>query len=319
MKLGRRFTSVVCSGLMGGLAFGGGRGIPVLAADESAKPPVAAVAPQSPANAGKLEPAAIERPNAPPPRPRSEVQAVLKNAQPVDETKLKPVQIVLVTGPKDHGIGEHDYPLWRERWAQLLSLTPQVNIVTADEWPSDQQWASADCVVAFSSNPGWTAERAKQLDAFFERGGGMVLLHWAVNGHRAPAELAKRIGLAWQMGQSKFRHGELDVKFIGATKHPIIAGFDRAKFFDESYWELTGNPSKITVLAEANEDRTNQPQMWTYEPGHGRVFVSILGHYNWTFDDPLYRVLVLRGMAWSMDQPLDRFNAAIFPGSRTAD
>jgi type 1 glutamine amidotransferase len=32
------------------------------------------------------------------------------------------------------------------------------------------------------------------------------------------------------------------------------------------------------------------------------VFGSIPGHYNWTFDDPLYRVIVLRGIAWASQQ-----------------
>ena len=35
--------------------------------------------------------------------------------------------------------------------------------------------------------------------------------------------------------------------------------------------------------------------IWTLEPAGGRVFVSIPGHYSWTFDDPLFRTLLLRG------------------------
>jgi type 1 glutamine amidotransferase len=49
---------------------------------------------------------------------------------------------------------------------------------------------------------------------------------------------------------------------------------------------------------------------WTYRPhgkqGGGRVFATILGHYSHTFDDPLYRALVLRGLAWSAGEPVDR-------------
>ena len=39
--------------------------------------------------------------------------------------------------------------------------------------------------------------------------------------------------------------------------------------------------------------------MWTFQKGKGRVFASILGHYTWTLDDPLFRLLVLRGIAWA--------------------
>lgn len=267
----------------------------------------------------ELTPAPIEAPHAPPPRSRAELQAVLQGAAPVEPASLKPLEIVLVSGPKDHGPGEHDYPLWRQRWSRLLALAPHAHVTTADEWPSADQWQRADCVVVFSANPGWSPERARQMDAFFDRGGGMVFLHYALNGQRAPEELAQRIGLAWQPGQSKFRHGPLDLKFAAETRHPIIAGFEQARFVDESYWNLAGDPARITVLATQVEDQQPRPLLWTCEPGHGRVFVSIPGHYNWTFDDPLFRVLVLRGIAWTTNQPIARMNDAILPGTRTVD
>jgi hypothetical protein len=33
-------------------------------------------------------------------------------------------------------------------------------------------------------------------------------------------------------------------------------------------------------------------------------------------DDPLYRVLLLRGFAWAGQQPLDRFNELVTVGAR---
>jgi type 1 glutamine amidotransferase len=42
--------------------------------------------------------------------------------------------------------------------------------------------------------------------------------------------------------------------------------------------------------------------LWVKEREKGRVFASIPGHYTWTFDDPLYRVIVLRGIAWAARQ-----------------
>ena len=43
------------------------------------------------------------------------------------------------------------------------------------------------------------------------------------------------------------------------------------------------------------------------------MFVSIPGHYSWTFDDPLFRVLLLRGIAWTREGaggPLQRSGVA---------
>jgi type 1 glutamine amidotransferase len=39
--------------------------------------------------------------------------------------------------------------------------------------------------------------------------------------------------------------------------------------------------------------------IWTLRKGRGRVFASIPGHYTWTFDDPLFRLLALRGIGWA--------------------
>ena len=53
--------------------------------------------------------------------------------------------------------------------------------------------------------------------------------------------------------------------------------------------------------------------------GGGRVFVSIPGHYNWTFDDPLFRVLALRGICWAARQPMDRLVDLATIGARITE
>jgi type 1 glutamine amidotransferase len=71
---------------------------------------------------------------------------------------------------------------------------------------------------------------------------------------------------------------------------------------------MKGDRDRIDVIGSGVEDGSPRPLFWTLEPSAGRVFVSIPGHYSWTFDDPLFRVLLLRGIAWTARQPVDRFN-----------
>jgi type 1 glutamine amidotransferase len=179
------------------------------------------------------------------------------------------------------------------------------------------QFEKADVIVFYSSNPGWSAERAKDLDAYLARGGGLAYVHWGVNGGDAADVLAARIGLAWG-SKSRYRHGKQELDFSG-TKHPITRNFGKLVLDDESYWNLTGDPDKIDVLGAGNEEGKPQPLFWAKEQGKGRVFVSIPGHYTWTFDDPLYRVLLLRGIAWAAGEPVDRFNELATLGARVAD
>jgi putative heme-binding domain-containing protein len=261
-----------------------------------------------------LSPAPVECAGVPPARRLTEVAEAWKSVR-LPEKIDRPLRILLACGPKDHGPGEHDYPLWQRRWHNLLSLAEKVSVEMATGWPSPTQIQKSDVIVFYSNNPGWTAARAKELDAFLAGGGGLVYLHYAVDGHRNVEALADRIGLAWRGGQSRFRHGDLELTFPDA-KSPISRGLGKLKFVDESYWRLTGDPGKVDLVATGVEEGKPQPLMWTYTRGKGRVFVSILGHYNWTFDDPLFRLLVLRGVCWTAGEPVDRLSELITVGAR---
>jgi hypothetical protein len=253
----------------------------------------------------------------PPPRSRAEVRAVLAGSQPAAGA-VKPLHIVLVAGTKDHGRGEHDYPAWQKVWKELLGAADGVTVDSAWEWPTAEQFRKAD-VVVFYQKGDWTPDRAKDTDAFLARGGGLAYLHYAVYGRTGAPGFAKRIGLSWQDGQSKFRHGPVELDLRAAGNHPITRNFGTAKFVDESYWRLAGDLQPGEVLATGVEEGRTWPLFWTREHGRGRVFVTLFGHYAWTFDDPLFRVLLLRGLAWTAREPVDRFNDLVWPGARVAE
>ncbi len=183
-------------------------------------------------------------------------------------------------------------------------------------FPSAQQLAGADVAIFYSANPGWDLAAAAALDEFQGRGGGLVHIHFAVEGHKEPLALAERIGLAFSA--SAFRHGEMTLTFNDPA-HPITKGFSKLRLIDESYWSMRGNVKRLHNLADSVEGGQPQPQLWTLERGRGRVFVSIPGHYMWTFDDPLFRVLLLRGIAWTArEENVDRFAELATIGARVA-
>lgn len=250
---------------------------------------------------------------APPLRTQAEVSAALAGAPAVPEF-TRHLNVVLVDGPKDHGPGEHDYPAWKSVWEELLSAADNVTVSTAHEFPNDEQLTTAD-VLLFFQKGSFEPDRPAKLDAFLARGGGAVYIHWAVNGNDAVQEFSKRIGYASWGGKISYRHGPLTLD-IHNTDHPIVRNYDQISLYDESYWKLTGQPQDVTLLATSTEDGMPTPQMWTTEKGKGRVFVSIPGHYSWTYDDPLFRILLLRGIAWTAREPVDRFNELVTPGAR---
>ncbi|MBN2312435.1 MAG: ThuA domain-containing protein [Sedimentisphaerales bacterium] len=292
---------------------------------------------------------------APKPRSRSEVEAVLAKApKALPKNQLRQLNVVLIAFQKDHKENEHDYPLWQKRWAVLLggqktgqakqvnlygpppegkrkglAGVPKVNVSTANGWPSEEQLERADLIVAFCYVQ-YDEKKLKQLEKFLARGGGYVILHPAVIIPRDKKDIvepaAKLLGLAWEYDYTRYRHGEIDLK-IAAPEHPICLGLpETIHVLDESYWPLKGDHSKITILATSEEmiskdsEQTKpEPMFYTYEYGKGRVFSCILGHYTWTFDDPYVRTLLLRGMAWAAGESPYRFDRLVLRGIALSD
>ena len=250
---------------------------------------------------------------APSLRTAAEVAQVLEGSKPL-AGDLRRLKVVLIAGPKDHGPAEHDYPAWLMQWGQLLTAAPELDVQVGWEFPTQEQIADADVLIFFQKGS-WDQVRAAAMDAFFARGGGAIYLHWAVNGSDRVEDFSKRIGLASWGGKIQFRHGPLELQ-ITNRNHPIMRNVPTLDLLDESYWKLTGDVSRIGLLATSQEDGQPTPQIWTYEPNGGRVFVSIPGHYSWTFDDPIFRIVVLRAIAWVAKEPIDRFNELVPLGAR---
>jgi len=286
-----------------------------------------------------------------------------KAPKPPAKQQLRQLDIVLVAFKKDHGPNEHDYPLWQKRWAVLLggrqassekqvnlygpapkkqqppaqgrglispatrgrglAGAPNVQVSTADGWPSKEQFKTAELIVAFCYVD-WDEQKMQDLEEFLSRGGGFVILHPAViipKGKDITDQLTKLIGLAWEYDYTRWRHGAVALK-ITAPDHPICIGLPQTiGLLDEAYWPLKGDRSKVVMLATSDEtiskdsDQTKpEPMFYAYQSDKGRVFSCILGHYTWTFDDPYFRILLLRGMAWAVGESPYRFDRLVMRG-----
>ena len=254
----------------------------------------------------------------PPPRSQAQVAHLLSGADPAaarEDAAAAPLRVVLVSGAKDHGEGEHDYPAWREVWSGLLGGAAHTEIDTALEFPSAEQIAWADVLVFFQRGR-WDDARAAAIDPFLARGGGAVYIHWAIDGRGGQAAFAERIGLASLGGSIRYRHGDMNIDLTPGAAHPIARNFTTLDLRDEAYWELTGDATRLDLIGASTEDGAPRPMFWTIERGRGRVFVSVPGHFSWTFDDPAFRLLLLRAIAWTGRRDVDRFNALVTRDAR---
>jgi putative heme-binding domain-containing protein len=266
---------------------------------------------------------------APPPRTRAEVDAVLSKApRPDPSAPVRPLHVLLVAGPKDHGPGEHDYPAWQRQWATLLPKAPGVRVSTAFPWPTPEQWDGVD-VAVFYLKTRWDAQQLAEIQRHQARGRGVVTIHWAIGCDQDWDNHARHFGLSYKA--ASYRHGPTELRLPNPA-HPLLLGLPRSMHFvDEPYWPFIGDPSRVTVLATSDErihqgdDRLQNPGdgtlatvpvFWTYEPPgtNARVFVSIFGHYAWTFDDPLFRLLLLRGISWAAKENSYRLDPLALEG-----
>jgi len=276
-----------------------------------------------------------------------EVERVLAKAQSTNAAApAGPMTILLLAGAQDHGAEAHDYPRWQERWARLLGGSaawgkgpvnlfgetalppaetpeaPGVRVLKAQAWPRPEQFAAADVLVAYCYLD-WDAPRLQQVRRHLARGKGLVVIHSATwTKPRPSAEVGALTGIG---GFEFYRHGPVRLR-LKQPGHPICRGLPRQiELADETYWPATPPPSApaYTVLASSAEPvkpgaEALQPQVmfWTCEPGNGRVFGCVPGHFTWTFDDPYVRLLLLRGIAWAGRSDPNRFDALALPGAR---
>jgi type 1 glutamine amidotransferase len=283
--------------------------------------------------------------NPPLPRNRAEIEAVISKAAPYQSSKVFCPKVVLLADVKDHGDNEHDYPLWQKRWALLLggknvgdfnetqvnlfgpaagnyngpdANKPYARVETAWEWPSEEQFKSADVIVAFCYLK-WNHERTKQVVRYLSTGKGFVVVHPASWTKPDPSpEVANLIGIS---GYKLYRHGIVDLK-ITAPMHPICLGLpEKIRFDDEAYWPA-GIQTDIEVLGTSDErgggdsnDVKPQTMLWTHTFGKGRVFGCLPGHNNWTFDDPYFRIILLRGIAWAGGGSTYHFDSLALQGA----
>ena len=126
----------------------------------------------------------------------------------------------------------------------------------------------------------------------------MVLLHSAVIADSDPERLAERIGLSATPSRVKYRHMPFRPRFVDGNPFTVDLP-DRPYLIDEPYWPMIGDASRVKPFAEVEVDGAVRPLGWTFERGSGRVFTSVPGHYTWTLRDPLWRIVLLRGVAWA--------------------
>ncbi len=231
----------------------------------------------------------------------------------------QPLRVFIRAGKKTHGPagnGQHDGPSFLKDWTKLLN-DRGAKVDGAIAFPTAAQLEKTDVIVFYTEEGGTiSAPDRANLDKFLQRGGGIVAIHDSVCGK--DAQWWKTIiGGAWEHGHSKWLEHDVPIYYVN-NDDPITRECSNFEFDDEIYYDLHMMP-EVKVLAgswtpdkrAAKGGRQLQhiydvaPQMWTYEKGNHRAFVSIPGHHYRSFNLPHFRAVLLRGIAWAGKREVD--------------
>ena len=213
----------------------------------------------------------------------------------------------------------------------MLQAIHRVSVEEAFQFPTKEQFKKADLLIQYLHLPPLSDQQYKMYQNYVEQGGAVVSIHESCIMRPVPdaEKLAACIGCSWKGNRtskwSKFGHSH---PLFLKTQHPAFTGLPKSvQLNDESYWNLLArkNVEVIGAVAPASASSKSFEEIllskdvrtqafWTYQTGKGRVFGTTTGHYSYTYHDPLYRLLLLRGIAWALDEDPAPFMPIVFEG-----
>jgi type 1 glutamine amidotransferase len=231
--------------------------------------------------------------------------------------------LLIGQGPDGHPVQTHEYMAGVKIPAKCLKPVAGLEITTVQ---ADGAWKEgpelidrADGVVLYlSEGAKWTQSDAKRYEALgrlAQRGGGIVVLHWAM-GTREEEPVAGFIRLAGAChGGPDRKYAELETKLEPVdAKHPVLTGISAFTAKDEFYYRLKLAPpeSPVTPLLQATIDGKKEMVAWCWDrPDKGRSFGFSGLHFHAGWKLPEYRRLVIQGILWTLKMPIPREGSAV--------
>jgi type 1 glutamine amidotransferase len=229
------------------------------------------------------------------------------------------MHIFIWAGLKSHLPGQHDYPQFLADWSKILTEHGAV-VDGALHAPRAGDLEHTNVVILYKGDAAYLTDEEKTiLAAYVKRGGGLVSLHDSLCGPD-PAYFATLVGGAKKHGEVNYTLGAPIPYTIVDAASQIMQGMSNITLYDEAFYNMTwAHDPGIHVLATAVIPGTPSagahkgevvPQIWTYQhtvPGGrpARAFVWMQGHEYANFANYQIQQMLLRGIAWAGNQPVD--------------
>ena len=260
-----------------------------------------------------------------------EITAALSGTTGTEKAKLEdqPIRVLLIAGNEAHKW--HNWEKTTPVIKAQLELDPRVKVsVSTDPDTALAKLIQVNDVVLLNSYANWhdpkgLSPKAKQefMD-FLQDGGGLVIVHFAngawnfslpMAGESDWPEYRKIVRRVWnhhgkdeaQSGHDAY--GPFEVALTEA-KHEITAGLKGFPVVDELYFKQDGTePIEPLIKAHSKVTNRDEPLAWVYQYGQGRIFQTLLGHSERTYEAFEASEMLRRAVAWAAKRKVIAFTA----------
>lgn len=221
-----------------------------------------------------------------------------------------PVKTLLLTGD------DHPAHLWKQTTVSLLedlnNRGPEFDVRVTED-PNDLAHLDGYQLLVLHyanwTSPGLSEAAKAGLVRYLERGGGLVVIHFA-NGafhHSLPKSpgtdwpgYREMVARVWDHTQKTVGHDKYGKFRVDVKPHALTRGLESFETTDELYFGQVGT-REVEVLATARSQQTGQdePMAMIYRYGKGRVFQTVLGHSLEAQRSYGTTQLIRRGASWA--------------------
>jgi chitin disaccharide deacetylase len=223
----------------------------------------------------------------------------------IKNSQSGPIRVMVITGGHDYD--QSSFPAMFESMQGTLSFKiipfPEAFSMFAPEKRDEY-----DVVVFYHMWQSITDEQKKDMMECFRQGKPLVVLHHSICAFDKWDEYRHLIGGKYfhdtsvvegnVFPPSTYRHEvQIPIKVKDNT-NPVTRGIADFELFDEVYGGFYVEPGMTTLLT------TSQPESspvigWSHTYGNSRVVTLQSGHDTPTFENPVYRKLLLQAIEWA--------------------
>ncbi len=260
-----------------------------------------------------------------------EVTAALSGVKGTDKAKLdaEPIRVLLLAGNEAHKW--HNWEKTTPVITAQLELDPRVKVtVSTDPETAFTKLIQTQDVVLLNSYANWhdpqslSPKAQQEFMDFLQDGGGLVVVHFANGAWNASLPMAaesdwpeyrKIVRRVWNHkggGEAQSGHDAFGPFEVAMTSlpHEITAGLKGFPIVDELYFRQDGpDPVEPLITAHSKVTDRDEPLAWVYTYGKGRVFQTLLGHSERTYEAFEANEMLRRATAWAANRKVIAFTA----------